>query len=84
MDILFAIFDKILAMLLRGGPEVVAALLLVIVAFLLIERWRLLKEIRRRDEKMEEIVDDYYRGNITLSEVLASLKLVLHEIKARF
>ena len=41
------------------------------------------KIIEKKDEKLEKIVDDYYKGNITLSDALTSLKIVLYEIKAK-
>ncbi len=78
--------DNILALvvgqLLHGGPETIAIMALLIV-LLLWDRRRLTNEIAKKDERLNKIVDDYYKGNITLAEALNSLKLVLYEIKIK-
>lgn len=66
-----------------GGPEAIISGCVLLISLLLIERHRLLKLIEKKDEKIDHIVDDYYKGNITLSDALTSLKIVLFEIKAR-
>lgn len=66
-----------------GGPEAIIAVLMLGITLLLFERKRLLDQLAKKEEKMEKIVDDYYRGNITLSEALNNLKGVLYEIKGK-
>ena len=66
--------------ILHGGPEMIAVLAFVIF-LLLLDRKRLTNEITKKDERLGKIVDEYYKGNITLAEALNSLKLVLYEIK---
>lgn len=78
-----SLVEKLLTALLGGGTQAVIAVLGIVVLGLLWERHRLVKEIQRKDEKIEKIVDDYYKGNITLSDALTSLKIVLYEIKAK-
>jgi len=78
-----SILEKVLHLLFGGGPQAIIAILVIAVAALVFERQRLIKEISRKDERIEKIVDDYHNGNLTLSEALYSLKLVLHEIKGR-
>lgn len=78
-----AIFERLLGALLGGGPQAIIAILLLFITLLIMDRRRILKEVERKDEKIEKIVDDYYSGNKTLTEALTSLKLVLFEIKAR-
>jgi hypothetical protein len=82
-----AVFENIIAKLveamLGGGPQAFVAILAVIIALLLWERRRLLGDISKKDEKIEKIIDDYYKGNLSLSEALTHLKLVLYEIKGR-
>lgn len=79
-------FDGILATLVQtvlgGGPETIALLILFIIV-LLLERRSLKAELAKKEEKLDKIIDEYYRGNITLSEALNSLKSVLYEIKSK-
>lgn len=75
------IFEILLSAMFSGGPAAIIAILLVAVGVLYLERRRLLEEIRRKDDKIDKIIDDYYKGNMTLSEALNSLKNVLYEIK---
>ncbi len=66
-----------------GGPSAIIALLLLAILGLYMDRRRLLKEITHKDDKIDKIVEDYYKGNLTLSEALNSLKSVLFEIKGQ-
>lgn len=75
------IFEILLPAMFSGGPAAIIAILLVAVGVLYLERRRLLEEIRRKDDKIDKIIDDYHNGNMTLSEALNSLKNVLYEIK---
>jgi hypothetical protein len=77
------IVEKMLGYLMGGGPQAIIAILLVIVAVLVMERRRLLADITRKDEKIEKIIDDYYKGNLTLTDALTSLKIVLYEIRSK-
>ena len=78
--------DNVLGLLvtqiLHGGPEVVAVLVLLIL-LLLWDRKRLTSEITKKDDRLAKIVDEYYKGNITLAEALNSLRAVLYEIRMK-
>lgn len=76
-------FGPLLERMFGGGPEAIIAVLIMGIVLLLFERKRLLEQLSKKEEKMEKIVDDYYRGNISLSEALNSLKSVLYEIKGK-
>ena len=75
--------EKLLGIIVAGGPQSIIAILLSFIGLLLYERRRLIAEIAKKDDKIDKIVDDYYKGNLTLSEALNSLKFVLYEIKSR-
>lgn len=77
------IVEQLVLSLFAGGPGAIIAILVIAVAALIYDRKRLLAEVTKKDEKLDRIIDDYYRGNMTLSEALNSLKLVLHEIKGK-
>jgi len=80
---LVELFSGIIGAIMGGGPEAMIAILVVFVVLLLLDRRRLLAEIKQKDAKVEKIVDEYYKGNLTLTEALTSLKLVLFEIKGK-
>lgn len=77
------LIEKLLGAAIAGGPGAVIAILLVIILLLWFERRRLLEEIEKKDDKIDRIIEDYTKGNVTLSEALNSLKFVLYEIKGR-
>jgi len=74
---------SIITLLANGGPTAIIAVLVLIIVGLCIDRRRLLAEITRKDDKIDKIVDDYYKGNLTLSEALNSLKNVLYDLKGK-
>jgi K+ transporter len=74
--------SALIAPLLNGGPAVIAALILFIIA-LLWERRRLMAEIKEKETKIDKIVDDYHKGNLTIAEAMNSLRFVLSEIKGK-
>lgn len=63
------------------GPNGVIALLVAIIVGLMVERKRLVVEISKKDDRIGSIIDEYHNGNLTLSDALNSLKMVLYEIK---
>ena len=78
-----SIFAKLIDSIQHGGLSGIIAILIIILILMIYDRRRLTAEITRKDEKMEKIVEEYYKGNITLTEALQSLKLVLTEIKGK-
>lgn len=78
-----SVIEPLIQRVFSGGPEAIIAVLMLGITLLLFERKRLLDQLSKKEEKMEKIVDDYYRGNITLSEALNNLKGVLYEIKGK-
>lgn len=77
------ILQALLTALLAGGPGAIIAILVGIIAFLLWDRKKLVETIDKKEEKIEKIIDDYYQGNLTLTEALNGLKMVLIEIKGQ-
>ena len=83
MNVSQIITHMIPQLLAGGGPQVVILLLMGIVAFFWFERKRLLDEIKRKDDKIEKIIDDYQKGNTTLTDAFTQLRIVLAEIRAK-
>jgi len=67
----------------KSGTQIIPVIMGLIIWHLLEERKKLLKEIEKKDKRIDGIIDDYHKGNLTLTEALNSLKLVLYEIKGR-
>ncbi len=67
----------------KSAADVLPIVMGVIIMYLLNERKALVADNKKKEEKIDKIVDDYYRGNLTLTEALNSLKLVLFEIKGK-
>lgn len=78
-DLLSKGFDYIVS----GGFKGIIALLLIIIGCLLWDRKHLQENLEKKEEKIEEILDNYYKGNMTLSEALSGLKILLAEIKSK-
>jgi len=79
------VIGSILSILTSGksGAEILPVIMGLIIWHLLVERKRLVEEIQKKDDKIDKIIDDYYKGNLTLTEALNSLKLVLWEIRGK-
>lgn len=69
--------------LFQGGPEAIIAILILVTILLLWERKRLLDLIARREEKIDAIVENYYQGNMTLTEALNGVKAVMQEVRLK-
>lgn len=78
-----SLFTDLLTILLNGGPHAIISILVLVIIIMYIDRRRLIADLNKKDAKIDQIIDDYYKGNLTLSDALNSLKVVLYEIKAR-
>ena len=76
-------FLKFVEILLVGDMRAVVLILTAIIAALIWDRLKLMKQISDKDEKLEKIIEDYHKGNLTLAEALNNVRLVLYEIKGR-
>lgn len=81
--------DNIIGMILnlltsgKQGVEILPVVMGLIIWHLLDERKKMLEDSKRKDERIDKIIDDYHKGNLTLTEALNSLKIVLYEIKSK-
>jgi len=67
----------------KNGVQAIPIIMGLIIWHLLEERKKMLADIEKKDKRIDSIIDDYHNGNLTLTEALNSLKLVLYEIKGR-
>lgn len=72
-------FDYIVS----GGTKGVVALLISIIVALVWDRKRLQDSLEKKDGKIQEIIDNYHKGNMTMVEAFAGLKILLSEIKSK-
>jgi len=77
------ILKMLLSLVSEGGPGAIIALLLGFIGILIWDRQRLVQEIEKKDTKLEKIIDDYYKGHLTITEALNGLRIVLAEIKGK-
>lgn len=66
-----------------GGLTGVVAVLILAISFLLYDRKRLITEISDKEDKLEKVTEDYYKGTITISEAFNSLNVILTELKSK-
>lgn len=76
-------FQHIFDVVISGGPQSVISILMVIIAGLVWDRTRLQNNLNKKDDKIEEVIDNYYKGNTSLTDALNSLKVLLSEIKSK-
>ena len=73
----------LLTLIAKGEAGALTAVLLAIVIGLSWLVYKLYKQNEKKDEKIYKIIDEYSKNNITITEALNSLKMVLIEIKAK-
>lgn len=77
------IFKSLVEMIAKGEASAIVALLIAIIAGLGWYCVKLMKQLETKDEKIYKIIDDYSKNNITITEAMNGLKMVLIEIKAK-
>lgn len=76
-------FQSLISVIAKGDSGALIALLLGIIISLGWYCFRLMKQLEKKDEKIYKIIDDYSKNNITITEAMNGLKMVLIEIKAK-
>lgn len=77
------LINSVLQLIAKGEAGTLTAVLLATIGFLGWYCWRLTKQLEKKDEKIYKIIDDYSKNNITITEAMNGLKMVLIEIKAK-
>jgi len=78
-----ATVQNLIATLLAGGPPGIIALLMLVVAGLLWDRRRIFTDNARKDQKIDMLIENYYKSSMAVGEALSSIKIVLAEISAK-
>jgi hypothetical protein len=75
--------QSLIATLLTGGPAGVIALLMLVVAGLLWDRRRVFGDNAKKDQKIDVLIENYYKSSIAVGEAIGSIKIVLAEISVK-
>jgi hypothetical protein len=68
------ILQQLITITVGGGVQAVTALLFMVIVAVCIDRKRLIAENKAKAERIDKIIDDYYKASLTVSEALASIK----------
>lgn len=71
------VLPQLVAALVGGGSQAVSAVLMLIIGALYYERRRLLSEVKTKENRIDKIVDDYYKGYLQVNEALSNIKQIL-------
>lgn len=77
------LFKSIVSLVAKGDGSSLTAVLLGIIIALGWWVYRQAKLLDKKDEKIYKIIDDYSKNNITITDAMNGLKMVLIEIKAK-
>jgi hypothetical protein len=75
--------QNLIATLLTGGPAGVIALLMLVIAGLLWDRRRVFTDNAKKDQKLDVMIENYYKSSISVGDALSSIRIVLAEISAK-
>lgn len=75
---------KLVDHFISGGPQAVIAILLLVIGALVWDRMRMVAELKRKDERLDQIVDDFHEGHRVLAEALAALRIALIEMRSKW
>jgi hypothetical protein len=70
------LIGQILDVMFGGGQAVVAILLIAIIG-LVVDRKRMILEIRQREARTEKLIEDYYQSNMQVRQLLVSIRQML-------
>ena len=60
-----------------GGGQAVVAILLIAIMGLVVDRRRMILEIRQREARTEKLIEDYYQSNMQVRQLLVSIRQML-------
>jgi hypothetical protein len=68
------ILQQLITITVGGGVQAVTALLFMVIVAVCLDRKRLIAENKAKAERIDKIIDDYYKASLHVSEALVSIK----------
>jgi hypothetical protein len=68
---------QLIGTLLGGGGQAVVAVLILTIVGLVVDRKRMIADLKVKEARIDRMIDDYYKANIQVGEALASIKQLL-------
>ena len=68
------LLQQLITITVGGGAQAVIALLFIVIIGVSLDRRRLLAENKAKSDRIDKIIDDYYKASLHVSEALASIK----------
>jgi hypothetical protein len=76
------LLQQLITIAVGGGGQAVTALLFLVVVGVCLDRKRLIAENKAKSERIDKIIDDYYKASLHVSEALGTIKQFI-EIKLK-
>ena len=68
------LIEQLVTVIIGGGAQAVTALMFVVIIAVCLDRKRLIAENKAKSDRIDKIIDDYYKASLHVSEALASIK----------
>jgi hypothetical protein len=68
------ILQQLIAITIGGGTQAIIALMFMVIVGVCLDRRRLIAENKAKSERIDKIIDDYYKASLHVNEALASIK----------
>jgi hypothetical protein len=68
------LLQQLITVAVGGGTQAVTALLFLVLVGVYLDRKRLIAENQAKSERIEKIIDDYYKASLHVSESLGTIK----------
>jgi hypothetical protein len=68
------ILQQLITITVGGGAQAVTALLFMVIVAVCLDRRRLIAENKAKADRIDKIIDDYYKASLQVSEALVSIK----------
>jgi hypothetical protein len=68
------LLQQLITITVGGGTQAVVALMFMVIVGVCLDRRRLIAENKAKSDRIDKIIDDYYKASLHVSEALASIK----------
>ena len=68
------LIQQLITITVGGGSQAIIALMFFVIIGVCLDRKRLIAENKAKSERIDKIIDDYYKASLLVREGLASIK----------